>query len=297
MEEDEFNLTDALDTSILMHRDAHFGGSFALMIDYYERGGKGVNEEFDLERIKQLALLEKEMNQNLAATLLSGPEAEKVAHSLETYKTLRDLYENENPYNKHPKLLADLILTEEEEPTEEIQAVVKEKGAIVKALVDLIHAEEFHDPLFPGYGKAPVLAAKCLGLIGDKKGIVALFEALDGGDFFDEDIALLALKSIGAPAKEFLLKVLHGRPLTADNERAALALIQFKDDPEVQKIALEMLQDPAVRKNPLLPVYLILIFEEAKDPSIQTQFKKLMTEKETPPSLQKEMALVVKSFE
>lgn len=296
MEDNEISLTDAQDSAIIMHRDAHFGGNFSLMIDYYEKGGKGVNDEFDLERIKELTLLEKEMNQNLAGTLLTGPDAEKVAQAREAYKTLRDLYENESPYSKYPKLLADLILSEEEEPEEEIQAIVKEKGAIVKALVDLVHAEEFHDPLFPGYGKAPALAAKCLGLIGDKKGIVTLFEALNGEDFFDEEIALKALRAIGSPAKEFLLKVLHARPITVDNERAALALIQFKEDSEVQNIALEMLKDPLVRKNPLLAIYIALIFEGISDPGQQKEFKQLITDPATPSQLRKEMEMVAKSF-
>lgn len=295
-EEHEIGLTDAADSAIIMHRDTHFGGSFPLMIEYYEKGGKGVDDELELERIKELALLEKELNQNLAATLLSGPEAEKVARAREMYQTLRDLYESESPYSKHPKLIADLILSEEEEPQEEIEAIVKEKGTIVNALLDLIRAEEFHDPLFPGYGKAPALAAKCLGLIGDKKGIITLFEALNGEDFFYEDIALKALRSIGEPAKEFLLRVLHGKPITIDNERAALALIHFKEDPAVQKIALEMLRDPLVRKNPLLPVYLALIFEGVEGPEIQEEFKKLMGDAQTPAPLKREMELVAKSF-
>lgn len=296
MEENEIGLTDAEDSAIIMHRDTHFGGSFPLMIEYYEKGGKGVNEEFELERIKELALLEKEMNQNLAATLLTGPDAERVAQAKEMYQTLRDLYESESPYSKHPKLIADLILSEEEEPEEEIQAIVKERGTIVKALVDLIHADEFHDPLFPGYGKAPALAAKCLGLIGDKKGIITLFEALNGEDFFNEEIALKALKAIGEPAKEFLLRVLHARPITSDNERAALALIQFKEDPQVQKVALEMLQDAAIRKNPVLPVYLALVFEDVEQETVQKDFRAIMQDAQTPKPLKSEMELVAKSF-
>jgi len=294
--EEEIGLTDAQDTLIIMHRDAHFGGNFPLMIEYYEKGGKGVNEEFDLERIKELALLEKEMNQNLAGTLLSGADAEKVASARDAYNTLRDLYESESPYSKHPKLIADLILSEQEDPDEEIQAIVKEKGSIVNALVDLVHSENFHDALFPGYGKAPALAAKCLGLIGDKKGIITLFESLNGEDFFNEEIALKALKSIGEPAKEFLLRVLHARPVTSDNEKAALALIQFKEDPQVQKTALEMLEEPTVRNNPLLPVYLSLIFEETKDSALQKRFRELLEDAATPKTLRREMEMVAKSF-
>ena len=72
------------------------------------------------------------------------------------------------------------------------------------ALIDLLRNEDFYDPLFPGYGEAPVLAAKCLGLIGDKRAIISLFEAIGEGDFFNEDIILDALHVIGNPARDFL---------------------------------------------------------------------------------------------
>lgn len=265
-------LSDALDNIILMHRDAHFGGKFDIMLDYYINEGKGVNPEFDLERIHALIKIEKELKKDLAPLLLSGVDAEKVADAKTSYKKLRALYEKERPEYKNMRLIADLILSEDLEPEAEIEAIVKEKSTIVPALIELLKNEEFYDPLYPGYGLAPALAAKCLGLIGDKRAIISLFEAMTQGDFFDEDAALSALRAIGEPAKEFLLKVLYGRPLNEDNERAAVALIAFKEDEQVSKACLEMLKDPSVRKDIPLATYLILACEGLKDKADQQAF-------------------------
>lgn len=295
-ENPNFPLTDAIDASIVMHRDAHFGGLFGLMLEYYARGGKGVNPEFDIERIEELARYERESNQNLAGILLTGSDAEKVARSRELYKELKELYNADKPFNKHPKLIADLILSETEDAEEEIEAIVKEKGSIVNALIEVIKSEDLHDPLFPGFGLAPSLAVKCLGLIGDKRAIITLFEAIDSGDFFDEEVALHALYELGEPAKQFLLKVLHGQPLTSDNEKAALALIQFKEDPEVKQAALAMLQDPKVRQNPLFPMYLTLLFEGLDDKKMEIEFNAIAKDTQTPSSLRKEMQTVAKTF-
>jgi len=296
MEPEETPLVNVTDTAILMHRDAHFGGSFEQMLDYYKRGGKGVNPEFELERIQELAEMEMQSKQNLASVLLAGADAEKVASARQTYKSLRDLYDVDKPFNKHPQLIADLILSEDEDPTEEIAAIVREKGTIVNALIEVIKSEEMHDPLFPGYGFAPSLAAKCLGEIGDKKGIIALFEALDSGDFFDEDVALQALRGIGKPAKDFLLRVVQGFPVTADNEKAALALIQFKDDPEVAEVALKLLKDNRVRKNPLLTTYLVLACEGLSDKALQKEFQALAKDATMPLAQRREMESILKTF-
>lgn len=293
---EDFPLTNALDVSILMHRDAHFGGRFDVMLDYYAKGGKGVNPDFDIERILLLAEMEKKMNQNLAALLLSGPDAERVGEAREAYKKLRDLYETEKPYSKIPLLIADLILSESEEPKEEIAALVKEKGLAVTALLNLIRSEEFHDPLFPGYGLAPGLAVECLGLIGDKRAIITLFEAIGSGDFFDEDMALSALHAIGEQAKTFLLKVLHGKPLNVDNEKAAIALIAFKEDPQVASICLDMLKDPEVRRHLPLATYLVLACEGLTDAEKRKEFVKMMDDPRTSKSVLQDMKIVVSAW-
>ena len=162
---EEYPLSYSIDNAILMHRDVHFGGSFQTMLDYYQKEGRGVSKEFEIKRIQELAELEKRSRQNLAAVMLTGPEAEKVAKAKQAYVSLRELYDIPNPKSKMPLLLADLILSEDEELPKAIEAVVAERGNIVRLLLDLLRNEEFYDPLFPGYGLAPSLAAQCLGKI------------------------------------------------------------------------------------------------------------------------------------
>lgn len=289
-------LVNAQDSAILMHRDVHFGGKFDVMLDYYINEGKGVHPDFDLERIHELARIEKEMKSDLAPVLISGAEAEKIAEAKNAYKKLRSLYEKPKSATKNMLLIADLILSEEQDPQKEIEAIVKEKQMIVPALLELLKSEEFYDPLFPGYGLAPALAAKCLGLIGDKRAIIALFEAMKQGDFFDEDVDLAALKAIGAPAKEFLLKVVHGRPINEDNERAAIALIAFKEDEEVSKACLEMLKDPQVRKDVPLSTYLILACEGLQQDKDRKEFQDLAKDTATPKILAQDIQAVAKSW-
>lgn len=293
---EDFPLSHAIDNAILMHRDAHFGGQFDIMLDYYQKGGKGIFADFDIQRIEELAEMEKEMKQNLAPLLLTGPEAEMVAQAKDAYKALRDLYDNPKLKGKAPLLIADLILSEEENPEKEIDAIISKKHEIVPALIDLLRSENFYNPLFPGYGLAPALAAKCLGLIGDKRSLISLFESIGESDFFDDNISLEALKAIGEPAKQFLLKVLHGRPLNEDNEKAAIALLQFRDDPEVVKECLHMLKDPEVRKDIALATYLILSCESLQDEEDREQFIALESDPSTPKELRQDFKTISKNW-
>lgn len=296
MDSEDFPMTDAVDIAILMHREAHFGGKFEFMIDYYEKGGKGVMPDFDLERIRQLALWERDIKQNLAALYLSGADAEKVAESRKAYRDMRALYEATKSTSPFPILIADLVLSEEEDPRAEIEAVIAHKGAIVPFLIDLLRSPDFHDPLFPGYGHAPHLAVKCLGEIGDKRAIISLFEEIGEGDFFDEDAILTALKVIGAPAKEFLLRVVKSKPLNIDNEKAAIALVAFKDDPEVAEECFKLLLDPSVRKDLALSTYLVLACEGLTNPDLQKQFAALSEDPTIDRALREDIKVVVKSF-
>lgn len=295
-EDDEFALTDSLDTQILMHRDAHFGGKFEFMLDYYDKGGKGINPEFDTDRIRALADTEKRMGTNLSAVMLTGADADKVGSARMAYKNLRDLYEAKKPKSVLPVLIADLILSEDEDPEKEIAAVVEQKSAIVPLLIDMLRSPDFSDPLFPGYGLAPALAVRCLGKIGDKRALISLFEAIGEGDFFNEDLVLDALKSIGEPAKEFLLKVLHGKPLNYDNERAAIALERFKEDETVSKTCLEMLQQPEVRKTIPLAAYLTIVCEGLTSAADRQTLLALADDPVTPKLLQNEIRAASKAW-
>lgn len=297
-EQEGFPVSDEQNIAILQHRDVHFGGNFGVMLEYYMKGGKGVNPEFDIEQIQALALIEKETGQNMAAMLLSGAEAERIAEAKEAYKKLREIFNSKDKNAKYPQLIADLILTEEEEPTKEIEAIVNEKNAIVPLLINLLRADTFYDPLFPGYGKAPALAAKCLGLIGtgDKRVIISIFESIGTGDYFDEDVALDALKSIGEPAKQFLLKVVHGKPINEDNERAAIALIKFKEDPEVSQACFTMLQDKNVLKDLPLSTYLILACEGLPPGKWREEFAQMANKPDFPKQLKLDMKAIQDSW-
>ena len=270
---EHFPLLDALDHAILMHRDAHFGGKFSIMLDYYKKDGKGVQPEISIERIEKLHLLEDQLKQNLAALFLVSNEMEKVAEALQAYQQLREIYEVKKPKSIHPQLIADLVLSEEEEPSKEMEAIIAEKGLIVPSLINLLRNEDYYDPLFPGYGKAPFLAAECLGAIGDKRAIISLFEEIGHGDFFDDEQILQALKTIGKPARDFLLRVAHGRPLNEDNEKAAIALIAFKDDEEVALHCFDLLAQADVQEDPCLPTYLVLACEGLKDSAKRAAFQ------------------------
>ncbi len=284
------------DRDILMHRDAHFGGDFDTMIEYYEAEGKGMMQEFEISRIRELADYETATGVNLASQTLTGPDAEKIKAARNAYKSLRELYSVKNTKDPKPLLLADLVLSEEEWPEKEIEAIVEQKTAIVPLLISLLRSEDFYDPLFPGYGQAPTLAARCLGLIGDKRAMISLFEAIGEANFFSEDYLLDGLKNIGDPAKEFLLKILHSEPLNFDNERAAIALVRFRDEPGVAETCLEMLLNPSVWKDPNLSLHLILSCEGLKEPKLQEEFCKLAAHPGFPKMLVQDIKLISKTF-
>jgi hypothetical protein len=293
---DNFPITSANDNMILMHRNAHFGGSFPVMIEYYEREGKGIYKEIDLKNIYRLAEMEKNFGQDLAPLLLTSAEIEKVALSQETYRQLKELYEDNSLVSYYPRLLADLILSEEEEPVKEIEAIVKEKAKIVPAILEILRSENLLDPLFPGYGHAPALVAKCLGLIGDKRAIISLFEMIGEGDFDDEAVALEGLKGMGEPAKEFLLQVVRGKPYNMDNEKAAIGLLEFKDDPEVPKACLNLLLEPEVRMNPSFATYLVLVCEGLTSQEDREKFAALANDPVISKTLKNDILTIVKSY-
>lgn len=256
---------DATDIAILMHREAHFGGSFPIMIDYYQRGGKGVSLDFEIPRIIELAEEEIKAGANLAAMLLTPRDIEEVKRAKDSYQIFRDLYAIKSPKTPFPLLIADLILSEEEEPVQELEAIISQNTAIVPSLLELMNSEDMYNPLFPGYGKAPEFAAYCLGKIGDKRAIISLFESIGKVSFFEDEIALNSLKSIGEPAKTFLLRVLQGKPVNEDNEKAAIALLSFGPDPEIAKTSFDLLKTLDLKKEAFLATYLILACEHLQD--------------------------------
>lgn len=293
---EHFPLADAIDHDILMHRDAHFGGLFSVMLDYYQKEGKGVQPEFTIERIERLKALEEQMKENLAALFFTSQESQRVADAREAYQHLRSIYAIKKPKSRFPQLIADLILSEDEEAEEEVKAIAAEKDQIVPTLIELLGNEQFYDPLFPGYGLAPSLVVKCLGAIGDKRAIISLFEALGQGDFFADDQILKALRAIGDPAKTFLLRVASGRPLNEDNERAAIALVAFKDDPAVAAACFDLLKKDDVQKDPCLSTYFALTCAGLQDPLLREEFKVLANAPQLNEMLKEDMKSIIRDW-
>lgn len=268
-----FPLIDRNDHEILMHRDAHFSGSFSLMLNYYREEGKGAQPEFEIKRIELLKSMEEKSQQNLSDLFLDEEEKEEVKRAKEKYLYLRELYENKT--SGLPILIADLIFSEDIDAKEEINKLLAKGKDAVPLLIDLLSQDEFYNPLYPGYGHAPAHAATCLGKLQDPKAIPALFEALGRSDFFTEDAILEALQNLGNPAKEFLIKTLRREPFTKDNENAAIALLSFPIDEALSQIFLEVLANPSSHKRPHFTSYLILGCEALKNAEQQDLFKNL----------------------
>ncbi len=284
-----FNFTDELDHEIVMHREAHFGGDFGVMFDYYMEDGIGVNPHFEIERIEYLAQIEKERGEDLAPLLLTGTEAERIAGTREAYRQLKEVYESNEPL---PRLIADLILSEEEEFVEEIDAIIARGREIVPALIKIVRSDETYGTLFPGYGYAPYRAIICLGKIQDPEAIIPLFEALGRETVFGEEIIPHALSMIGEPAKQFLLKIIKSRPLTEDNVHSAFALTAFPNDEQVALAAFEQLQDPEVQDKPLLSVYLLCCCTGLEKTSYRDAFVAMAKDPSVPQELRSEIAKI-----
>ncbi|MCB1148706.1 MAG: hypothetical protein KDK48_00940 [Chlamydiia bacterium] len=271
-----YTLSEEMDREILLHRDAHFGGKFDVMLEYYENEGRGVDPDFELERIRQLAQYEEETGENLAALLLTGADAERVFAARQAYKTLREICEVADPKQRYPRLIAELILSEDEEGEAAVETVVSEGKTIVPFLLDLLRSEEFHDPLFPGYGRAPYLAAKCLGLLGEQRALFSLFQEVGADSFQDEHLIVRAIGAMGENALEFLLPILKSKPYGFENERAALCLTEFSEDGRVHDAALQLLEDPEVYAHPTLASFLILSLESLSDPKKREKVRALL---------------------
>lgn len=296
IEYEESFLTDEMDHAILLHRDIHFGGSFKVMLDYYLQEGIGVNPDFDIERIKYLAEVETELHQNLASLLFTQEEREKVIACRKAYAQFKEIYEEEGESNPIPRLIADLVLTEEEEPSETIEELVKQGKRSVPALLSIIKSQEGYDPLFPGYGYTPCFAIIALGKIKDPETLPFLFECFGKETVFEEAVLLEAFQEIGEEAKNFLLRILKSRPLNQDNIHAAYALTVFPESEEMGVAAFKELQDPKVRVNPLLASYLLCHVDFLKNTSYKEAFLAFAEDPSLPSTFKKEVHEIIREW-
>ncbi len=268
-------LPDDIANLILMHRNAHFGGKFAFMLEYYRKDGVGCCNEFDLYSIKKLAEIEEQLGYDLASSRLSETEHEQILNVLQLYQGLRKLHSISQDAGSIPTLLAELILTEEAQPKAEIEKLAKQEKAL-PYLLDILKSEEFLDPLFPGYGKTPTHIAQILGKMKAEKAIIPLFESMRAENFQHEEAVISALKNIGKPAFDFLMTVLKKQPVNRDNEKAAICLTNFGENEEFAQASLELLQNFHVFNLPNLVVHLILAclgLKKTKDVKVFFNFK------------------------
>ncbi|MCB1118162.1 MAG: HEAT repeat domain-containing protein [Chlamydiia bacterium] len=284
-------ILDAVDLEILMHRDAHFGGHFEVMIEYYDNDGVGVQSDFDIKRIRQLAHIEKETDGDLSDLVLPNAARVQVERSKQLYLDLREVHEKDDP-NHHALIFSNLVLSEEEYPEQEIADIIAEGGEMVPLLIDLISSDSFYDPLFPGYGRTPIFAAHCLAELGDEMAIHALFNAMGQENFFTDEAMIKALKSFGDKSKQFLLKALNHKPISKNNEHAAIALMEFSDEPDVASACLQLLPDAL--SHPVLATYLIFGCSALSKSSDQQKFKKLAQTAQS--DLAHEMNVIIKSW-
>ena len=292
--DDSMALTDGDAVQILMHRGAHFGGSFEVMLEYYERDGRGVQDDITIERLEEMAAIEKQAGGDLAAELLSGAQAEELARIRHKYTSLKEVYDMDREL---PKLVADLVLTEDLDGEKEIDAILQHGKLAVISLCDLLGSPDFYNPLMPGYGQGPSLAAEALGRIGNPLAIKPLFEALGRGDFSCDGRIIHALFRIGDEAREFLLKRLATKPISRDNENASVALSQFEGDEIVAKACFNMLkcmiEDGTYSQYAQLTCYLAANYA-ALPSDLQETYSLLRDHPSIPPSLKEEMTLLGK---
>jgi HEAT repeat protein len=295
MVESEAQVVDAIDMEIIMHRDAHFGGNFDMMLEYYQQDGVGIMPDFEVEEIKKLQNLENQMGKNLADIYLPDAAREIVNASKKLYQDLRNVYSAETP-EPLAILLSDLILSEEENPEKEINALISKGKETVPALIHLLSSPSLYDPLYPGYGRTPIFAAKCLAALQDERAIPPLFEALGQDNFFTDEEIIKALASFGKKSKTFLLKILKQDPYSKDNEYAAIALSGFPEDEEIASCSLEVLEKESTLQRPLFASYLIFSCANLTQASEQERFIAISKKEGLSPHILSEMAIVIRNW-
>lgn len=288
-------LSDEIDHEIIMHRDVHFGGNFDVMLEYYEGEGRGCQQDYEIDQIARLADLERELGHDLAERLLEN-EKEAVVNAKSMYEKLRSVYDLDMDESLQARLVVDLIFTEEEDPEAEIAAICEQGRLITHLVLRTFKNPVLTDPLFPGYGRAPFELARVLGRLKDKTAIPALFEVIGSENFDLEEIAALALRDIGPDAKAFLLSRLQAERITRDNERAAIALVHFKDDLEVSEICWQLLQREDIRQHLPLSLFLAMCCSGLTNPGDRQDFRELFASSRIDYELKAEMRSVLEGW-
>ncbi len=279
----ELPLFEEEDRDILMHRDAHFGRNFTIMLEHYIDEGIGAILDVSPSRIEALMELEEKLGHNLAPYLLQGPDAEKVGQSVRLYKALQEQLQNRKKA-PHVAAISELILSEEEPQAASNRAALA-GPSLIPYLIQLLQTSVLYDPLFPGYGQAPSRACLTLGKLHATSAIKLLFGLIGTEDFDTESASLQALKEIGEPALQFCLAQLASRPITKNNERAAILSAMFEST-ELAEAILTQLEDPEIRRVESLATYLALSLSKVPE-ALKERYKRLIAL--MPASVQEDM--------
>ena len=286
-------LFDEEDRDILMHREAHFASSFDLMLTAYKEESEAAVLDADIDRIVELKYLEEKLGKSIAPLLLHAQDALIIAQVRKMYRLFRDvLQEQKNPLFC---VMTELILAED--PLEEVEQKCKAlKESCISSLITIIQSDVLYDPLFPGYGTAPIRAAHILAVLKAKEAVPFLFYMLDASSFDVQNAALKALVSIGNTAKEFCTKNLLSRPFSKNNELAAMALSSFDCDEKMAEALLLQLKDQqALQKEPL--IFYILSSCETLPEYARQEFYTILENPSLPKEVAHEMRLLTKIWE
>jgi len=289
--DERLSVFDEEDKEILMHKEAHFAGSFPLMIECYKKNGKGAVLDTSLTRLQTLFAKEKELNTSLAPFFLSGADAEMVAASKKLYTQLALLFEQDAP--PLSKAIASLILAEKKEEKEALKEVLEYQEKAIDLLIDVLKTPQLLNPLFPGYGKTPLLAGDALGILQAEKAIPHLFALSLEEDPAFEECARKNLKKIGTKAKDFLKKILEKTPISKAHESALFCLSSFSS-PSLSSFFFSLLQE----KYTELPFALYLALGCELLPQKQQEELKIFAKKpDLPDSLEKELQFLIKTWD
>lgn len=249
-------LLDETDGIIIAHKEAHFGGSFYAMIEYYSQGGIGASEECPLHRIEELYLIEKNSDENLTAILLPQHKIQEIENAKTLYYKLKTV--NEEATNILAKEIGELILTEDAYPESTIQKIVAFGPDAIQPLFTLLDAEEMYSELSPGYGLAPLNAIRALSHIRSTAILQKAF-LLIGRHGFEYDEALTSCCASQPEAEDFGLQRLSKTP-SKDGEHASIILSKLQSEKGAEK-ALTILESLSPTDNATYYIYITYLLE------------------------------------
>lgn len=284
------------DSEILLHRNCHFASSFASMLTYYRAEGRGVQIDFTIERLEKLMRIEEKLGIDLSDLLLSQSQKLRQKLAQDAHRFFKNLAKSPDQ-SSVLKAISELILSRKEEPTDHLQRVGQFGSAAVSFLIKILCSSQLYNPLFPGFGLAPELAAKCLGLIADPRAIPHLFGRIGEVGFFMEDVVLEALKKIGTASRDFLLQKLQAKPFSEENQKAAFALVHFRGDFVVAAAGFRLLTDEHTKDRSCFMNSLVLICEGLAGTSLAASFRQLQDDDTFPQLTRQDVRDVVQNWQ